>query len=132
MPAYVELEPTDKIIKKLQLDESGKLHSFFTATCALHMDKYVPMDEGFLAGTVVENEHVTSNVTTDEIIYDQEYASYQYFGERADGSHKIVNRSRDKHPLATSYWDQHMWTAEKKQIEREVTNEFKKLNGGQK
>ena len=79
MAVYVQIKPSDKIIKELQLDKSGKLHSFFTATCALHMDKYVPYDEGHLAGTVVENGHVTSNVTTDEIIYDQEYASYQYF-----------------------------------------------------
>lgn len=130
MPVYVYIEPSDKIIKGLNLDESGKLHSFFTNTCALHMDQYVPYDEGFLAGTVVSNGRTTSNVTTDEIIYDQEYASYQYFGERQDGSHKIVNRTLDKHPLATSYWDKHMWTAERETIEREVENEFKRLNGG--
>ena len=132
MPAYVELKPTDVIIDELELDESGKLHSFFTATCALHMDKYVPFDEGILAGTVVRGEQTTSNVTADEIIYDQEYASYQYKGEREDGSHKIVNRTLDKHPLATSYWDVHMWTAEREQIEKEVEKEFKRLNGGNK
>lgn len=130
MPVYVYLEPTDEIIKELELDKTGKLQKFFTNTCALHMDKYVPMDEGFLAGTVVENSHTTSNVTNDEIIYDQEYASYQYFGERKDGTHKIVNRSYDKHPLATSYWDQHMWTAEKHQIEKEVAQKSRMINGG--
>ena len=130
MPVIVELVPSDKIEKMLNLEPNGKLHAFFTSTCALHMDKYVPYDEGFLAGTVVENGRTTNNVTTDEIIYDQEYASYQYFGERKDGSHKIVNRSRDMHPLATSYWDKHMWTAEKEIIEKEVALEYKKLNGG--
>lgn len=129
MPAIVTIMPSDKIQKMLNLEPSGKLHSFFTADCALHMDKYVPFDEGILAGTVVENGVVTNNVTKDEIIYDQEYASYQYFGERQDGTHKIVNRSRDKHPLATSYWDDHMWTAEKHEIEKEVALEYKRLGG---
>jgi hypothetical protein len=130
MPVIIELKSSDEIIKYMNLDESGKLHSFFTETCALHMDKYVPFDEGILAGTVVKGNNTTTNVTTDEIIYDQEYASYQYFGERKDGSHKTVNRSLDMHPLATSYWDEHMWTAEKETIEKEVENEFKRLNGG--
>lgn len=130
MPVIVKIEPTDKIIKQLNLDESGKLHSFFTATCALEMDPFVPFDEGNLAGTVVEGGQTTSNVTSDEIIYDQEYASYQYKGEREDGSHKIINRTRTMHPLATSYWDVHMWTAKRHKIEKEVAKEFKKLNGG--
>lgn len=129
MPVYVDIEPTDRIIKKLNLEPSGKLHSFFTATCALRMDKYVPFDEGNLAGTVVESGHVTNNVTEDSIIYDQEYATYQYMGERQDGSHKIVNRNYDMHDKATSYWDEHMWTAEKHDIEKEVADEYKRLGG---
>lgn len=129
MPAIVVIEPTDNIHKMLNIDEKGKLHSFFTETCALHMDKYVPFDEGFLAGTVVENNQITDNVTEDEIIYDQEYASYQYFGERQDGSHVIVNRSLDMHDKATSYWDKHMVNAEMEEIEKEVAREYKRLGG---
>lgn len=130
MPAYVNIKPTDRIIKELNIEPNGKLHAFFTNTCALHMDKYVPYDEGFLAGTVVENGQTTTNVTTDEIRYEQPYASYQYYGVRQDGTHKIVNRSRDKHPLATSYWDVHMVTAEMKEIEKEMALEYERLNGG--
>lgn len=130
MPAYVYIKPTDKIINELNLEPNGKLHAFFTNTCALHMDKYVPFDEGFLAGTVVQNGQTTANVTTAEIRYEQPYASYQYYGQRQDKTHKIVNRSRDKHPLATSYWDKHMVTAEMSEIETEMALEYKKLNGG--
>ena len=84
------------------------------------MDPFVPFDEGILAGTVVENGHITNNVTTDEIIYDQEYASYQYYGMRKDGSHVIKNRTLNYHPLATSYWDQAMWTAKGEEIVKRV------------
>ena len=84
------------------------------------MDPFVPFDEGLLAGTVIENGEPTENVDVDSITYDQEYASYQYYGIRKDGSHKIVNRSLDKHPLATSYWDQAMWTAKSEDIIKRV------------
>lgn len=129
MASIVKMESPDEIREMLNINPKGKLHSFFTATCALHMDKYVPFDEGILAGTVVENGHVTNNVTVDEIIYDQEYAEYQYYGERRDGSHKIVNRTLDYHPLATSYWDMHMETAEMDDVVKEVQKEFERLGG---
>ena len=84
------------------------------------MDPFVPFDEGILAGTVIQNGQPTDNVDVDSITYDQEYASYQYFGMRKDETHVIKNRSYDKHPLATSYWDQAMWTAKGEDITKRV------------
>lgn len=120
MAVTVKLLPPEELKKILGIENKGPVHAFFTNECAKEMDPFVPFDEGILAGTVIENGEPTSNVDVDSITYDQEYASYQYHGMREDGSHVIVNRSLDKHPLATSYWDQAMWTAKGDDITKRV------------
>ena len=120
MSVTVKLLPLEELKKILGIENKGPVHAYFTSECAREMDPFVPFDEGILAGTVIENEEPTSNVDVDSITYDQEYASYQYYGMREDGSHVIVNRSLDKHPLATSYWDQAMWTAKGDDITKRV------------
>ena len=109
----VRLKPINVILADLNLEKGGKVETFATETCAKHMDKYVPFDEGNLA-----KYYITGN----EIHYDQNYASYQYFGRRKDGSHPINegNRNRTYHPLATSYWDAKMMTAEKTEVIQEI------------
>ena len=116
----VIFEPVNEVKKVLGIERGGPIHAYLTSECAKEMDPFVPFDEGFLAGTVIENGQPTDNVDIDSITYDQEYASYQYFGMRQDESHVIVNRSLDKHPLATSYWDQAMWTAKGDEITKRV------------
>lgn len=113
----VKMKPTSMIKRNLGIDPSGPFQKWFTNTCALHMDKYVPYDEGILANTVI--------IGTNTITYDQPYALYQYYGVRKDGTHKIVNRTLTKHPLATSYWDRHMVTAEMPDIIKEAQNYIK-------
>ena len=120
MSIKVQLLPPEELKKILGIEQGGPAHAYFTSECAKEMDPFVPFDEGFLAGTVIENGEPTDNVGVDSITYDQEYASYQYYGMRKDKSHKIVNRSLDKHPLATSYWDQAMWTAKGEDITKRV------------
>lgn len=117
--AYVELSSLNDIEKQLGIEPNGVVQAFFTHRCRIRCDKYVPFDTGVLAGTVSEEP---SNFT-----YESPYASYQYFGERQDGSHKIVNRTKSEHPLATSYWDQHMVTAEG----AELVNDVEKFMRGQ-
>lgn len=109
----VKLNPTSVIKARLGIDPNGSVQKFFTATCAKHMDKYVPFDKGNLADY---------NLGPDYVEYDQPYAEYQYYGMRQDGTHIIdpANRARDKHPLATSYWDKHMVSAEMPDIIKEV------------
>lgn len=111
---YIRIKPPNKIKKRLGLDPGGRVQTFFTSTCAKHMDKYVPFDEGNLADYYIEDN--------DKIIYHQPYATYQYRGIREDGTHKInpANRDRSKHPLATSYWDKKMKSAEMTDIVKEV------------
>lgn len=109
----VRLQPTSKIKARLGIDPNGKVQKFFTNTCAKHMDKYVPYDEGTLADYHIEGTNV---------VYNQVYAKYQYYGMREDGSHVIKpeNRDRTKHPLANTYWDKRMVSAEMRDVVKEV------------
>lgn len=118
----VKLKPTSVIIANLGLKPNGPVQKFFTNTCALHMDKYLPFDTGSLAYTAVlpSGNINEGNVFDNAIVYNQEYAKYVYYGLSKTG--KPLNYQIDKHPQATSYWDKAMWTAERKQVAREVQN----------
>lgn len=116
----VDMQPISTIKARLGINPNGKIQKFFTATCAKYMDKYVPMRDGNLADYYIEGNNV---------VYDQPYAKYQYRGMREDGTHAIneANRDRSKHPLATSYWDKVMVSAEFDDVVKKVQD---KLNGG--
>lgn len=114
----VKMQPTSVIKANLGIEPNGKVHKFFTQTCAIHMDKYVPFDTGILAGTVVKGNVTTNNVTDDQIIYDQEYAHYVYEGISKNGN--PLNYHTDKHPLAGRHWDKRMVSAEMQDIVKEV------------
>ena len=122
----VKFKPTSVIVADLGVQPKGEIHKWFTNTCALRMDKYVPKDEGHLRETVVVNGVVTENVTEDTITYDQQYARYQYYGMREDGSHVVRNYTT---PNTGRYWDKRMWSAEKNQIIKEVQNYIDKRGG---
>ena len=115
----VKLQPTKAIIKDLGLDKDGLVTRFLATTCRKHMDKYVPYDEGTLAGEAYS--------TKNQIIYDQEYATYIYEGISKSG--KKLNYHLDKHPYATSYWDKKMWSAEREQVISKVENYMKRIGG---
>ena len=120
----VKLKPTSVIIANLGFQPGGDVQQFFTNTCALHMDKYVPFDTGTLAGTVVTDGTInTKNVYENAIVYKQEYASYVYYGLSKTG--KKLNYQQDKHPDAGPYWDKRMWSAEKQQVIQEVQDYMK-------
>jgi len=126
----LELEPTSIIKAKIGVEHGGPIHKFFTATCAKAMDKYVPYDEGSLAGTVIKAGVPTENVHDTYIIYDQEYAHYQWAGVSKNGNK--LNYQTDKHPLAHHHWDQEMMTAEGDKVVRIVQQEIEKRGGGTK
>lgn len=117
----VELNPKSKIESRLGLRSGGSVQKFFTETCAKHMDKYVPYREGDLSRYRLEQ---------DAVVYEQLYAKYQYYGIRRDGTRAINedNRDRSKHPLASSYWNEKMVSAEKQDIVKEV-QDFVKRGG---
>lgn len=118
MPLIVK--PASIIKARLGIQPGGKVQSFFTDTCAKAMDKYVPMDTGSLAETVVINGQINrSNVTANTITYNQEYAKVVYYGIR---NGKPINLHTDKHSKASHYWDKVMWSAEGQDIVRQVQN----------
>lgn len=114
----VKLEPASVIKATLGIENGGRVHAFFTSECAKAMDKFVPFDNGDLAETVIENGEPTANVGVDTIVYEQPYAHYVYCGISKNGNELHYNT--DKHLLATSYWDQVMWSANGSDIIKRV------------
>ena len=106
-----KIKPTSVIKANLGIEPNGKVQKFFTNTCYRYMDKYVPKDNGILR----ENVTIDSN----SITYEQEYASYQYYGERKDGSHKVTNYTT---PGTGPYWDERMKSADMQNVVAEVQN----------
>lgn len=116
------LQPTNTIMADLGLQNNGPVHAFFTEECARYMDQFVPFRNGYLAETVIKDGIINKeNVTTDTIIYKQDYASYVYHGISKNGNE--LNYSKDKHPNAGPYWDEVMWSA----YNREITNNVQKF-----
>ena len=115
----VSLKPVSEIKAHLGLEPDGKVQKFFTQSCYNHMDKYVPQDKGNLR-TIVD-------IQPTYITYESPYASYQYYGEREDGSHKI-NPDNYTTPGTGPYWDKQMVSAE---ID-DVVEEVRKYVGGKR
>lgn len=114
----VKIKPTSQIKARLGIEPNGRVQKFFTNTCYKHMDKYVPQDNGELR-TVVD-------IQPNSITYEQEYAEYQYYGMRKDGTHIVQNYTT---PGTGPYWDKRMVSAEMQSVVKEVQNY---VNGGGK
>lgn len=82
------------------------LHNILAKRC----DPYVPFLEGPLSQTVV--------VSSKGVTYIQPYARYQYKGED-------FNFTRDKHPLASAYWDKAMLRDHGDEFNQEVKDTIK-------
>ena len=109
----VKMQPTSVIKARLGIDPNGRVQKFFTNTCYKHMDKYVPMSDLESAGNLRTIVDIESNY----IIYESPYASYQYYGIRKDGTHKVHNYTT---PGTGSYWDKRMVSAEMQDVVKEV------------
>lgn len=108
----VKLDTVSNIKAHLGIEPNGRVQKFFTNTCYKKMTKYVPKDEGILRSNV--------SISADSITYKSPYASYQYYGEREDGSHKVRTYTT---PGTGPYWDKKMWSAEGQDVVKE-TQEF--------
>lgn len=123
-----KFQPTSVIKARLGLEPNGKVQKFFTQSCAVHMDKYVPMDTGTLAETTIIGRQTTGNVLSDRVIYTTIYAHYIWKGISRTGNE--LNYQLDKHPLATSHWEKKMWTAEGNDVIKEVQNYIRSGKSG--
>ena len=105
----VKLQPTSTIKAHLGIEPNGRVQKFFTNTCAKHMDKYIPQDMG--------NIRTIIDIQPDSITYESEYANYQYYGMRKDGTHVVQNYTT---PGTGPYWDKRMVSAEMDDVVKEV------------
>lgn len=112
----IKLLPVNTIKANLGIEPNGKVQNFFTYTCYRYMDKYVPMDKGSLR-TIVDLQN-------DSITYMSPYASYQYYGMRADGTH-VINPENYTTPGTGPYWDQLMISADFDNVIDEVRQMMK-------
>jgi len=110
----LDLKPASVIKARLGIQNGGPIHKFFTNECMRHCDRYLPYREGNLSDTA----NITLRV--DSFTYNQLYASYVYYGQRRDGTHKIKHYTLDKHPEAGPYWDKRMWATKKDEIIKAV------------
>ncbi len=135
----IDVKVSDDLQKRLaairmdNLPPSARLGIY--NTLAKKCDPYVPMQEGTLAQTV--------DVTPDGVTYNQPYARYQYYGEvygpnipiiengiivgwfsppnqKKHPTGRSINYSKEKHPLATSFWDKAMMRDHGDEFEKEV------------
>lgn len=136
MSQNVKLKPISTIIADLGLEDGGRVHKEFAQACAIHMDKYVPMQRGNLA-----KYKLVDNGTS--IMYDQPYAHYMYVGKVMGPNIPIkvngivvrwfsrkpkhytgadIDYKKNRHEYAGAYWDKRMWSAEKNEIVSEMQN----------
>lgn len=84
----VDMSEPVRDLRKLAKDNTLGI---FAATEAMRlMDPYVPYRDGYLSGSAVAEPW--------KVRYVAPYAAYVYAGRR-------MRFSKEKHPLATSYWD---------------------------
>ena len=111
------IENLEKLKKKLNIDENGAAQSYFVATCYRYMDKYVPKDTGMLRAIV--------SLDRNSITYMSPYASYQYYGQRQDGTRKV----RKYTTLGTGKeWDKTMMKLDGKKVINEVKKYVRNKN----
>lgn len=133
------LEPVSKIKANLGLGTNGETQRFFTEECARKMNKYVPYKNGGLQESIF--------VGDDYIDYRSPYSHYQYIGElyvdsktgkgaffnenygywsRPDTTKIPSGRPLNYHTPGTgNYWDKRMWSAEGKEIIKDVEKHMK-------
>lgn len=119
----VRINSLDKIKRRLGIQNGGPAHAYFTELCYKKMDRFVPMSGKDSQTSLRTNV----DVRTDSITYESPYASYQYFGQRRDGTHKIRNWTT---PGTGPKWDKRMISADMQTIVKEVGNYVKTHGGG--
>lgn len=101
----LQLDPTQKMLLKRQLNKNGQAQRFFTHEIRRLSDPYVPMQTGMLKNSAIEQ--------TNKIIYPQVYSKKQYEENRGRG-------------MRGKLWDRRMWADRGP----EIVNAVAKFVGG--
>ena len=115
----IRINSLDKIKRRLNIQDGGPAHAYFTELCYKKMDKFVPRRN--------DNLRTIVDIKVDSITYESDYASYQYFGKRKDNSHVVKNYTT---PGTGPKWDKRMISVDMQNIVKEVGNYIKTHGGG--
>lgn len=132
-------KPVSQVLNRITGGDKAQL--FMANECKRQMDPYVPAQNMVLAQNV--RTYVEKGIGIVE--YTSPYAHFQWEGElyvspttgspwARKNEHKVpagkkIEHSKFRHPLATSHWEEAMWTAKKDVVERAVQ---KYIDGGAK
>ena len=105
----INLDPTQKILLKRNLNENGKAQKFFTNEVARYSDRYVPFQDGNLKNTV--------RISTSKLEYIQPYSRKQYYDNSGRGKQGSANGG-----LRGRYWDKRMWADRGSGIVKSIAN----------
>ena len=112
-----KLKPVNTIIMDFGLEDKGEGHQYFAGRCRDRMNaRYVPED----TGTLIDTSYVDGDCN---IVYNQKYAGYQYYGQRKDGSRSVSSYSK---PGTGPYWDQEMLSVESEELVKDMSDFIKK------
>lgn len=132
-------KPVSQVLNRIT--GGDKVQLFMANECKRQMDPYVPAQNMVLAQST--RTYVEKGVGIVE--YTSPHAHFQWEGElyvspttgspwAKKNEHKVpagkaLDHSKFRHPLATSHWEEAMWTAKKDAVERAVQ---KYIDGGAK
>lgn len=105
----LNLDPTEKILLKRNLNKNGKAQQFFTSEVKRLSDSYVPFRQGHLKREV--------RVEPTKITYTQPYAKRQYYENKGLGKDGIRNGG-----LRGKQWISRMWADRGKEIVKSVAD----------
>ena len=106
----------DELLKELNLDGVSTM-TYIATRYKDYMEQFVPKgpQEGYIIkgqkydnGSLRREVKVYADNETGYVEYEVPYATYQYYGVRADGTHQVHNYTT---PGTGKYWDELMMSA---------------------
>lgn len=105
----INIDPTDKILLKRNLNKNGKAQKFLTSEVKRLSDSYVPFRQGNLKREV--------RLEPNKITYTQPYAKQQYYENKGLGKDGI-----SKGGMRGKQWVSRMWSDRGKEIVKSVAD----------
>lgn len=124
MKVHVDAD-TRKILRKRGLGESRRAAKYAAARVIKYCDPYVPMTSGVLKKTA----YVDVGAVFTEVVYNQPYAHYQYYGEVMAGpapkQYTGVALTYHGAPMRGANWDKRMMADRGGDLTRDVARYVK-------
>lgn len=114
MKTTVKIEPTQKIIRNLGLDQRGAVQKFWTSTVLRRILKYMP----YRTGETIKLTVAQTDTSKPEIVTDEPQARTLFYGVSKSG--KPLNYTKTKNPNAGPRWDLALTAAEMPAMEQEL------------